>query len=384
MTQWSWLIYMGADNDLDESTAADLDEMKKANPEEVQLVVQVDHLDRATKRHMLVKGNAFLDFPRIKSKIAHTTNMDSRNPVVISSFLRFAQGKAPSKHRAVVFWSHTAGFQNFSFEGADPEVSVPKKPRKQGGGKEHTAEYESVSRFLRHANMARALEMAREERKGKEKGRKKQKEKPTLQPPFEIIGCDSCLMSMVEVAHEIREHGVFLVASQSNISREGWDYGDVLSRFTVEHTPDEVAKFVVEAGRKKDKTMFAIRLDRMKDVAKALDELGAELLPLLESRRDAIGKARDEVRLFPRLGYIDLHHFATLLKKHLGNAIDGAADSVIKAVEAAVLTPAETNDTARGLTVYVPTIEVDENYKKLSLATAAEKWAEFVTKHATL
>lgn len=374
VTQWSWLIYMGADNDLDENTADDLEQIKTANVKQVQVVVQVDHLDRATRRHKLIDGHDFSDFPRLTSSVSHLTNMDSRNPKVVGSFLDFAEKKAPCEHRVVVLWSHTAGFQDFSFEGADPDTEVPEKPSQQPVKKKRSEDSESVSKFLRHPNMAAALRIAREIPPDK------------IGPKYEIIGCDSCLMAMAEVAHEIRDSGDILVASQNNISRDGWDYEKVLSRFTGRHTPEEVAKFIVEVGRRRDHTMFAIKLAQMDNVAEKLDGLGGALLPLLKSHPEKIIAARDGVQLLPRLGYIDLRHFATLLKEELGDAIGGAADAVIDAVDAAVLTPRDPRSPfyAHGLTVYVPTVNVDKNYKKLSLVDAAKKWAAFVRAHAEL
>jgi len=370
--EWSWFIYMGADNDLDQSTAADLEEIRKGNPEKVQVIVQVDHLDRATTRHRLGPKNRFDDFPPIVSKISRTTNMDSRNPAVVSAFLRFAQDNAPSNRRGVVFWSHTAGFQNFTFEGADPDPVEPKpKPLRQRGKKERLEEAENVSKFLRHPNIAKALRMSKNGHR------------------FDIIACDSCLMAMVEVAHEIREHGTYFVASQNNIDRKGWNYDKLLNRFSGrDDKPEDVAKFAVQVGRQEgDSTIAAIRFDRLDDIAGALDELGNALVPLLKSQARAIGQARDEVQLFPRLGYIDLQHFCILLEEKLTNAkAKGAANAVIKAVQDAVISPKAPKSNAHGLTVYVPTLKIDEDlhYDDLSLVKAAPKWADFVRAHSEM
>jgi len=374
-TQWNWLVYMGADNDLDSDVQGDLSEMEKADPSKVQVVVQVDHFDEPTERFQLIHGNGLQKLPSINNKDDFDAN--SENPIVVSSFLRFAQHLAPSARTAVILWSHGAGFEDFTFEGATGPAATKLKTIRRNGRMIKTSDH-SASRFLSNPSLGRALAIACQDY------------------PFDVIGSDSCLMAMLEVAHQIRRCGTIFVASQSNIRRTGWNYEDILKQFTDAHTPEEVAGFIVDVGRHQgDATISAIRLDRMDDVASKLNELGDVLLPLLGTEQTAIRRARDQVRTFPRLGFIDLYDFAERLREEFdsakgdGRAVGEATDALMKAVRRAIIrpTPAEVDRHSNGLTVYVPTLKIDEakkRFESLSLTHAAPRWAAFVRAHSEL
>src|SRR5262249_30213292 len=44
------------------------------------------------------------------------------------------------------------------------------------------------------------------------------------EPLIQVLGMDSCLMSMAEVAYEVQDHVSFLVASEGFVPNAGWPY----------------------------------------------------------------------------------------------------------------------------------------------------------------
>jgi hypothetical protein len=47
---------------------------------------------------------------------------------------------------------------------------------------------------------------------------------------IDIVGMDSCLMSMAEVAHELRGSVKYMISSESFGPQSGWPYGRIIER----------------------------------------------------------------------------------------------------------------------------------------------------------
>lgn len=74
------------------------------------------------------------------------------------------------------------------------------------------------------------------------------KEKLGKNQMIDVLGLDSCLMSMAEIGYEVRKHASLLVSSQGNEDDMGWPYRDILSDLKnhPEWTPRVFAQKIVE------------------------------------------------------------------------------------------------------------------------------------------
>lgn len=67
-------------------------------------------------------------------------------------------------------------------------------------------------------------------------------------PKLDVLGLDSCYMSSVECGYELQEHVLYLVASESLMSNQGWNYRAVLSAVATpgRTTPRAVGRAIVK------------------------------------------------------------------------------------------------------------------------------------------
>lgn len=116
--------------------------------------------------------------------------------------------------------------------------------------------------------------------------------------PFDILGFDSCLMSMLEVAREFASIADVLVASQGNIPSSGWTYSNVLSELNkngdisaVDLARSIVEKYTAEnedysvSGRSVN--ISACNLRGIGPVCSAISSLAGHLNPILDASIDA-------------------------------------------------------------------------------------------------
>jgi Clostripain family len=141
--------------------------------------------------------------------------------------------------------------------------------------------------------------------------------------PLDIVGLDASLMTMLEVAYQLRDHVRILVGSQELEAGAGWPYsmvfGDLVARPAM--TPAKLGATIVRRYAEfygtdgPDITQSAIDLGKLDDLVTVVDVLAGTLLAALPDTalEQALYRAwRRTLRFFDDL-YIDLHHFAVNL-----------------------------------------------------------------------
>src|SRR3954454_8687203 len=111
-TEWSCLVFMAAHNNLRTTFTDDLTEMATACSDHVSVAVELDETDQNTRR-LVLHGNTFVTE-------AEFDNVDSGDPNVVTSFLKFGQERFETNKHAVVFWGHGSGFLDFESERVQP------------------------------------------------------------------------------------------------------------------------------------------------------------------------------------------------------------------------------------------------------------------------
>ncbi len=174
-----------------------------------------------------------------------------------------------------------------------------------------------------------------------------------LAGPFAIIGMNACLMSMVEVAYELRSFGEVMIGSELVDSDTGWPYGEILRGLVKnpEMPTDDLAGMILKAyetcsTRTEARVLGAVRLD-----TNAL-------------RIDA-GQ------------YIDLVSLLTELRAQGVDVEDG-----LRQVKEALFEPVKRGaGDACGLSMYFPVGDTDPNhlsvYRKIAFARDTG-WADYL------
>jgi len=171
-------------------------------------------------------------------------------------------------------------------------------------------------------------------------------------PPFEMIGFDTCLMATIDVAHIFEGYSRYLVASEETEPGTGWDYSAMLSAIAKEPGISGAALGQIicdsyaqscKAARMHDSiTLSVTDLTRLSPLVKAYEAFGAEALKAAASdkgffSRFARAAARSEnyggnTREQGYTNMVDLGHLARLTSDMLPSA-----QNVIKALDNCVL-----------------------------------------------
>lgn len=224
-----------------------------------------------------------------------------------------------------------------------------------------------------------------------------------LKKKLDLLGMDACLMAMLEVAWQVKQHVGLLVASQEVELAYGWNYLALLGFLAQkECSPVDVAKQVVDSygqyykNRLKFYTQSAINVDKVEGVKIALDDIVEKLKAcrylLKDSFSAVIKKARKSCVQFSSVHYIDLHSFlAELLKQgdmmktasgQQRTAIELLKETLqrgMRSVEDAVIANAtgENFTRAQGLSIYFPRGGIDPSYPK-TLFAQESSWFSFI------
>ena len=144
----------------------------------------------------------------------------------------------------------------------------------------------------------------------------------------DVVGMDACLMTMIEVAYQLRDHAQVLVGSEETEPGPGWPHAAILGDLTARPamTAGELGGTVVtryvasyrHSGQ--IATQSAIDLGQLGDLVEAVDILAHRLLDDLkrDGLVDAIRHARARTLQFFDGLYLDLHHLAGNLAKAVG------------------------------------------------------------------
>ena len=155
----------------------------------------------------------------------------------------------PAEHYMLVLWNHGAGwdyanlYQGDVFSGAAPPITRKKKPlaSTRGGGRAlRLAHVRAGLSRTRRALFSTTVEKAVKTRgiafddqaqdflDNIELKRVLLEIKKMLKRKIDILGMDACLMSMLEVAYQIKDSSDYQVGSEESEPGEGWPYDRVL------------------------------------------------------------------------------------------------------------------------------------------------------------
>jgi hypothetical protein len=213
----------------------------------------------------------------------------------------------------------------------------------------------------------------------------------------DLVGMDACLMTMIEVAYQLRDHAQVLVGSEELEPGPGWPHAAILGDLTKKPTTTEaelgatIVQRYVESYRHggENATQSAIDLGRLDDLVEAVDVLARRLLAGSKSAAavaSLLGARHRTLQFFEGL-YVDLHHLAGNLATASGlSPVTDACRSVQRVIQGregrgpviaeghvgARLAP------ARGLSIYCPVYPTASvHYGELEFAKRTP-WADLL------
>lgn len=402
----TWLIMMYEDADdeiLEEDMYNDLNEAEMVgSTERVTVVAQMDRYDggfdgdgdwTTTKRFLVEQDN---DLEKLNSKeLADLGEVNMADADTLIDFVTWAAKTYPADNYVLILSNHGAGWPG-GWNDAEPSTR----------GRNDISLVDSFGDMLYLMEMDEALAHIMAE---------------TDIGEFELIGFDACLMSSLEVYTAVAPYARYSVASQEVEPTLGWAYAAMLGRLTdsPEIGGEELAAAIVDSYIEQDQqilddtarakyvarnydyeddttaeevvaeeiksvTLTSVNLDALADVNAALNSL---VLILAEDEQKPVALARRYAQAFESVfdeehpsPFIDLGHFALLLKDKIDDPqIDAAADALLAAIDRAVTDEkhGEEKAGATGISIHFPNSKLykDSDAGAESYATVASRFA---------
>ena len=387
--KWTVMVYMAGDNNLDGAALRDIEEMARVgSTKDVNVLVQLDRLeDKKTRRFLITKGGGY---ERDCLETFGETN--TGNPKVLEDFLTWSMERYPAERYFLILWNHGSGW----WEEARSRAAAQKSPgtRSRASLFHHStnATGHSTHRSICYDDTSGGDALDNTELKNVLANAC-----TVIGQKIDILGMDACLMTMVEVAWQLRDSVEILVGSEIEEPNDGWPYAEIIAFLTAKPkskthiVAKEVVKQYVASYRDQDETVTqsALNTAATEDIIRALIPLTAELLSDLDKNRKLIQWAWDHAPKFYDDNYLDLYVFARKLRtksKDRGQ-IREKADALIAALKIGITKSiicqgklgVEVTGT-KGLSIYFPAEYINPAYRHLDFAIDAQ-WAVFLGRY---
>jgi len=364
--EWTVMVYMDGDNDLERFAWLDLKEMEAAggSDDNVNVVVQVDsfrvmqlgYVDEFGVLHAVpnTRGGCFRfdvgpeevhpqmvsahhvgDNELLVGSPDHGNDPDMGAPGTLSDFITWAKTYYPANRYALILWNHGGGWKGVCWD----DSSV----------------------INGHADGLYMNELAT----------------ALAGESFDLVGFDACLMAMIEVAWQVQPYSAYFVGSQEVEPADGWPYDQWIPGLKANPawTGSELGTRIVSdydafyaAVGFADRTHSLIDQSVLSNLVNTTSffagdlEVGCDDFKLhgdpLDNVEHRIAVDRDDTEKFYDTNYIDLKHFADLIWADgiIPNCYKFWVPSVVADLQAAVVVnrrgPGHPN--ANGLSVYFP------------------------------
>lgn len=401
--QWAILVYMAGDNNISDRCIDNLKQMQQVgSTENVRVLVQFDPRKKGvrTKRYRISRQgpNGSLDDDAVYTFLEETNTGD---PKELEDFLRWGMSENPDARYLVILWGHGTGMDDDKpvEAGGDTLVlriksealvrSLPRPEFKMAVAS--IGDDENPQDFLSNDDLKIVFSSLRED----------------LKRQVDIIGFDSCLMSMAEVYYQLRGTVKLAVGAEGLTPSSSWPYHRILAALNeepgmeAENLADLIVRsFVAHYSDYEDTTvdLSVCNLEMGEQLGKVVGQLAQELTHKLTSEevdsavrtgvKNAVHIAHFHAQQYYGDAYVDLFDFCQLLYVSSNDGgVRKACEEVMglldKNNKLFVLTSEHTGEDTYpyGLSIYFPWNNVNEVYGKLEFPRDSG-WLNFLLSYA--
>ncbi|MCP5099346.1 MAG: hypothetical protein GY943_27650 [Chloroflexi bacterium] len=347
LAEWTIMVYLDADNNLEGPGLLDLNEMEAAGAsDDVNVVVQIDRAlgessadgDWTDTRRYLIQADESNDLV-ISPPVLELGERNMGDPQELADFIIWSMQQYPANRYALVVWDHGAGWNGIAFDddtaqfGQADHISLPDMKS-------------ALDVALIQANVAK----------------------------LDVIGFDACLMGQLDVFQAIQPYAKYGVGSEELTPGLGWDYTTLLQNLYADPTmsSNQLAQQMVTdfmthytiTDPDDFVTMSAIDLNQLPQLTNAVEQLAHRITAVPAEVASAVGDARSGAVSFARVyaeyeqyAAIDLHHFAAILaQRSADELLVERAEGVKTAVSNAVITHQQASGikNSNGIAIYFP------------------------------
>ncbi|MFX0194730.1 MAG: clostripain-related cysteine peptidase [Candidatus Hodarchaeota archaeon] len=330
--QWTFMVYMAADNNLDYFGYENMEAMKdgltvRESPQDVNVVVLWDKYDDVTNLYKITTGE-----PELVDGFSlngEETNMG--DPDTLRNFVTYTMRRFRANHYVLVLWDHGDDFRGCCWD-------------------DHPDDY------LTHQEITQALSKIH----------------------LDILAFDACVEGMIEVIYEYvsapRGPQIdYVVATEGYVPFAGYPYAMILEHFDPAMNVKDFAKVIVddyiafyETLRPASRLVELAYIDMtyINTIVKQLGDLTSYLGANIKTSHGIVSEARGKGNLgwseYGWEAYIDFPTFIKSLKKY---GIPGAASLYTDLTNAIYVQASGSMKSAEGLGIFFPNSEGSFQHK---------------------
>jgi len=186
---WTVLVYMAADNDLELFARQNLEQMEESvQPQGLKLVVQVDLPEVGAKRYLIQHNpESGISSPEIQT----LGSIDSGDPDSLKNFVLWGFDRYPASRKMLIIWSHADSW----YKGTK-YISVDQETGNVIG--------------VANKELSQAL---------------------TGTPHLDILLFDACSMQSIEIMYELKDKADIIVGSADLVPVNGFPYREMIPLF---------------------------------------------------------------------------------------------------------------------------------------------------------
>ncbi len=310
--KWTVMVYMCGDNDLEYFSYLDMDEMEMvgSTDDSIEIVVLWDRIPGyASTTPTDWDGTRIYHISKhpesgVNSSYIDSGEVDMGDPQTAVDFIRHCRENYEAENYMMVFWDHGDGWYEGIQSDADLERSVCNDD----------TSYNSLS-------TGELKEILKE---GEE----------ILGKKISITGFDACLMQMIEVGYEIREHTDYILASQQTEPGGGWPYEKVLESVVDYPDSPEViieksVQYYIASYEDPDTeisdnelwnvTLSGIRTEKIPELTEKIKDFVSYAKKNMAQMTMPIRKMLDNVTVYDLNQNVDMYHMFALMAEELPN-----------------------------------------------------------------
>lgn len=298
LAEWTFLVYMQADNNLAPFAQMNVSQMQKgidADSQKVNVLVQWDQPENnKTWRYKIVKGGK-IDVGSLDVEMGINPGQE------LVDCAKWLKNNYPAKRYAWILWNHGSGIKDISRKN-NITCSSPIRDLPRGilyDDSQHT--------YLSNQALTHSFAQI----------------KTILGQPIDLLGMDACMMAMFEVSYQLKGLAKIIVASEEVEPGSGYAYDAILRPLTKNPTScneKKLAQIIVQtygsynaAAKQRDFTASAFDMNYI-DLLKAnIDTFALNVTACKNFNatqiKHAVITARQKALSFYYVDYIDLYVF---------------------------------------------------------------------------
>lgn len=398
--QWTFMVYLAGDNNLEFHGHQDLLQMKQVGSnDELAIVAQLDTYSPGPARRYYITAEGSLEDDDVGADLGEINTGD---PAELMRFAVWAMETYPARHYALVIWNHGTGWKEDDIYKLMSDAGLLVSQTSLVSSRQEQAvntlmqeaqEPQGVKALFKpslETILARGIAYDDTARDFLDNAQLKQAIGCSLAitgvDRFDLLGFDACLMNMVEVVYQVRDAAKMIVGSQEVEPAAGWPYDRILTALKARPRmgADELAAVIVDRymssyGPLENLTQSALQVSRVQELATSIDALCDVALSRQQESELAIYRAARRAQFFADPDYKDLYDFCRLITEHAGpySDLSRRAEGVMALLEPSgpdsfVLASAQQGYRMRrayGVSIYFPQRALSPFYRRLDFAS---------------